>query len=134
MTPVVLDTNVLVSGLLVPGSPPARILQQFRNGKWSLVVSPAIIEEYGRVLRRRRFGFSLEKVESVLAEIQSRAWVVIPSQRFDAIPQDPPDNEFLDVAFEAKAGYLISGDSHLLDLGSFRGTSILSPARFLALH
>lgn len=134
MTRVVLDTNVLVSGLLVPGSSPERILRQFRDGDWSLAVSPAIIEEYGRVLRRKRFGFPLEQVEAILAEIQSRAWVVIPSRRFNAIPQDPPDNEFLDTAVEARVSFLISGDSHLLALESFHGIPILSPARFLALH
>lgn len=131
---VVLDTNVLVSGLLIPKSIPARILLQFRDGGWRLVVSPAIIEEYGRVLRRRKFGFPLELVEAMLAEIESRALVVIPSRRFNAVPQDPQDNEFLDTAVEAKAGVLVSGDSHLLGLDSFMGIPILSPARFLALH
>ncbi len=131
---VVLDTNVLVSGLLIPGSHPARILLQFRDGDWRLAVSPAILEEYGRVLRRRKFGFPLEQVEAILAEIESRAMVVIPSRRFNAVPQDPQDNEFLDTAVEARADVLISGDAHLLGLESFRGISILSPARFLALH
>lgn len=84
MMRVVLDTNVLVSGLLIPLSLPAL--------------------------------------------------VVIPSRRFNAVPQDPPDNEFLDTAVEAKAAVLVSGDAHLLGLESFRGIPILSPARFLALH
>lgn len=134
MTRVVLDTNVLVSGLLVSGGPPARILRQFRDGRWLLAVSPATIEEYGRVLRRKRFGFRLEQIEAILAEIQSRASVVIPGQRFAAVPDDPPDNEFLDVAVEARADFLISGDHHLLALGPFRGIPILSPTRFLALQ
>lgn len=129
-----MDTNVLVSGLLIAASPPARVLRQFRDGDWTLAVSPAIVEEYGRVLRRRRFGFPLEQVEAILAEIQSRAFVVLPSQRFDAVPQDPPDNEFLAAAVEARASFLVSGDGHLLGLGSFHGIPIVAPARFLALR
>ncbi|MBI4677291.1 MAG: putative toxin-antitoxin system toxin component, PIN family [Elusimicrobia bacterium] len=131
---VVLDTNVLVSGLLVPGSGPAQIIRQFRDGAWTLAASPAIIEEYGRVLRRRRFGLPPDGVSALLAELEARSLVVIPSRHFNAVPEDPQDNEFLDVAVEAGADVLVSGDRHLLGIEVFRGIPIRSPAAFLARH
>jgi putative PIN family toxin of toxin-antitoxin system len=121
----------LVSALLVPGSLPAKILRHFRAEEWQLVVSGAILEEYGRVLRRKKFGLSLDQVESILSLISARAIKVIPSRHFSIIEKDPADNEFLDVAVEAGADAIVSGDAHLLSLKSFHGISILTPAEFL---
>lgn len=131
MKRVVLDTNVLVSALLVTDSLPAEILRQFREGEWELAVSGAILEEYGRVLRRKKFGLSLKQVELVLRLISARSVLIIPSRHFQVITEDPPDNEFLDVAVEANADAVVSGDSHLLSLKSFRGIPILAPSEFL---
>lgn len=131
MTIVVLDTNVLVSALLVPASAPAEALRRFRDGEWGLAVSGAILEEYGRVLRRRRFGLSLDLIEALLSEIERRSLRVIPRRHFAVIKEDPADNEFLDVALEAGADAIISGDHHLLRLNVFHGIRILSPAQSL---
>jgi len=128
---VVLDTNVLVSALLVPVGAPALILRQFRDGDWNMAVSGTILEEYGRVLRRPRFGLNIDEIRSVLSEIESRSLLVIPSQRFNAVPEDPSDNEFLDVAVEAGADTVVSGDNHLLKLRWFHRIPIYSPLQFL---
>lgn len=128
MRRVVLDTNVLVSALLVPGSAPADVLRRWRDGYWGLAVSGAILEEYGRVLRRAKFGLPLGSIEAVLSEIERGSLRVIPRRHFAAIPEDPSDEEFLDVAVEAAADAIISGDRHLLDLKIFRGVRILTPA------
>ena len=128
---VVLDTNVLVSALLVPASTPAMVFRRFRDGYWRLAVSGAVLEEYGRVLRRKRFGLSLNLIEAILLEIERLSLRVIPRQHFTAIIEDPSDNEFLDVAVEAAADAIISGDQHLLSLKIFHGIRILSPAQSL---
>lgn len=128
---VVVDTNVLVSALLVPNSRPADVLKQFRDEKWSLAISGTLIEEYGRVLRRKKFGLPLHDVDSLLQTIEARSIRVIPSKHFDLIADDPADNELIDVAVESKANFIVSGDSHLLSLGNFHGVSIVSPAEFL---
>ncbi len=130
MIRVVLDTNVLVSGLLVPEGPPAKIVQQFRDGLWTLVLSGAILEEYGRVLRRKKFGLPFSKVREILELIERSSILVIPSEHFNLIPQDPSDNEFLDVAAEGHADVIVSGDRHLLSLKTFRNIPILSPSQF----
>ncbi|OGR85742.1 MAG: putative toxin-antitoxin system toxin component, PIN family [Elusimicrobia bacterium RIFCSPLOWO2_01_FULL_54_10] len=128
---VVLDTNVLVSGLLVQGSVPSEILRDFRDGQWILVLSGAILEEYGRVLRRKKFDLSTANIESMLRLIENKALKVIPSEHFTIIHQDPSDNEFLDVAVECHADFIVSGDQHLLALKRFRGIPILLPSEFL---
>ncbi len=128
---LVLDTNVLVSALLVPGSPPSRVLQGFRDGDWSLAVSGTILDEYARVLARERLGLPRRLVTGILEEIEGKAFKVIPSRRFAAVPEDPSDEEFLDVAVEARVEAVVSGDRHLLALEGFRGIPILTPVRFL---
>ncbi len=128
---VVLDTNVLVSGLLVQGSVPSEILRDFKDGQWILVLSGAILEEYGRVLRRKKFGLPTANVESMLRLIENKAIKVIPSEHFSVVHQDPSDNEFLDVAVEGQADFIVSGDRHLLDLNRFRGIPVLPPSEFL---
>lgn len=55
-----------------------------------------------------------------------------PSRSFEAVEEDPEDNKFVDVAVEAGADFILSGDSHLLELEEFRGVEILEPSEFLS--
>jgi len=130
---VVLDTNVLVSALLVPGGIPARVLRQFRDGLWELAVSGKIFEEYGEVLGRRKFALPADLIAGILEEIEMRSIKIIPSKRYRAV-RDPDDDEFIDVAVEAGAGFIVSGDPDLLILGTFHEVAILSPSSFLEQH
>jgi len=130
---VVLDTNVLVSALLVPGGIPARVLRQFRDGLWELVISGKILEEYGEVLGRRKFALPVDLIAGILNEVEMRAIIIIPSKRYRAV-RDPDDDEFIDVAVQAAADFLISGDPDLLVLKTFQGVAIVSPSSFLAQH
>jgi uncharacterized protein len=107
-------------------------LKQFRDGEWDLVVSGGILEEYGEVLKRPKFGLDSEQITEILEEIAARSVQVIPSRRYKAIAADPDDNEFIDVSVEAAADFLVSGDHHLLDLKKFKSISIVTPAQFLA--
>ncbi len=65
--------------------------------------------------------------------IRTRAEVVRPQERLDVVQQDPSDNRVLGAAVEGQADYIVSGDQHLLALGSFEGIEIVSPARFAAI-
>jgi uncharacterized protein len=128
---VVLDTNVLVSALLVPRSAPATLLHGFRDNRWELLVSGVILEEYAEVLHRPRFGLKLDLIHSLLEEIRGRSVDVVPGKRYHAVHRDPEDNEFLDVAIAGGATVLVSGDHDLLSVREFKGVKILSPAQFL---
>ena len=132
----VLDTNVLVSALIVPQGKPARILDAAADLKFQLVISTHILDELREVLRRRhiqkRFHPSAEAIETYVEERLVRLGTVItPQQIENTIPNDPPDNLVLACAVEGGADFLVSGNDHLLGLREHRGVQIVTPARFL---
>lgn len=132
---VVLDTNVVVSGILVPGGAPGKILELWADGTLTVAVSPALIEEYLGVLLRPKFASagSIEERQGILESfLQLRNTVtVLPKSLITLVPDDPPDNEVLACAAASGAACIVSGDRHLLSLGKFGATPILTPAAFL---
>ena len=133
---VVLDTNILVSAAISPKGPPAEIVKAWRAGRFSWVTSIRLLEELGRVLSGRRLRryltWSSQEVREFVGLAGKTAIVVEPERTIDVIAGDPADNRVLEAATEAKADYIVSGDSDLLSLGEFEGIRILSPVRFLA--
>ena len=127
---VVCDTNVLISAVLFSG-PPRRILESLIDGKIKGYVSPPIMAELRGVLGRRKFALTPPQVERICGEINDLFETVVPRQRVQVVRADPDDNAILACALEAGADAVISGDPHLLDLATFRGIRILSPAAFL---
>jgi uncharacterized protein len=132
MLKVVIDTSVFIAALLRPtsNSSPRQILRLWREGRFSLVIAPPLLEEL--VTRLIRRGVSPSDIEDLLVDIRLIA-LHIPgayeATRLDQI--DPDDNKFLAAAYEAKADYLVSVDNHLLSLKYYHGTQILNPALFL---
>jgi uncharacterized protein len=137
MLRVVLDTNVLVSAYLVAQGAPAQLRQAFRQGVFALVVTDAVLAEYRRVLNyeriARRHGLSPAEVDREVDELRQIALVIEEWAAVDAVTADPDDNVFLACVLAGQAPFLVSGDPHLLRLGSYRGVRILTPAAFLLL-
>lgn len=133
----VVDTNVFVSAILSRSSPPGRILDAWEGRKFQIVISDELFAELERVMSRPRIIRRVQKPSSQIAEflsmIRTRAEVVRPQERLDVVQQDPSDNRVLEAAVEGQADYIVSGDQHLLALGSFEGIEIVSPARFAAI-
>jgi putative PIN family toxin of toxin-antitoxin system len=130
---VVLDTNVLVSGLLFEGSP-GKVLDLFKTGPIRLTMSHAILDELLRVLAYPRFRLSEEEIHYLLyVEVLPFVEMVEVRPGPTVIFEDPSDDMFLHCAFAAGAEYLISGDRHLLRLKFHKGIKILTPAEFLPL-
>lgn len=127
MYAIVLDTNVLVSGSIVPRGNPAFILDSWRNGKIQIVTSFEILAEFQRVMLEK-FHAPQHEVEMLNAFFIWKGKLIEPKQKFDIIKEDPSDNKFLEVAVEGKADYIVSGDKDLLRLKSFMGIQIISPA------
>jgi putative PIN family toxin of toxin-antitoxin system len=130
---VVLDTNVLVSGLAYPGSVPGCIVAAWRQGGLDVALSRYILDELARVLPR------LPPVRMTPAEIRDltdsfmfQADIVEPSGIQDAKLRDPADQPVLLTLFAAQADYLITGDKDLLALAD--RYPILAPAQFWARH
>ncbi|MFZ5652536.1 MAG: putative toxin-antitoxin system toxin component, PIN family [Bacillota bacterium] len=132
---VVLDTNVIISGLLVPDGPPGEIIHLWIENKLTVVLSQALIEEYLEVISRPKFknmGTLLDRQDILINLIElNRTVFVNPKESLVVIQDDPEDNRVLECAAEGAAEFIISGDSHLLGLKEFRRIRIVTPAEFL---
>lgn len=128
---VVLDTNVLVSAALRPGSTPGRCLR-VTVGTGTPLLSQETAEELAEVLLRDKFDryASVQSREAFLRSFIEEADVVEVTEGIRAC-RDPKDDKFLEVAVSGRADYLVSGDQDLLVLHPFRGVQILTPAAFL---
>jgi len=129
---IVLDTNVIISGILFGGIPRS-ILDMLISGKHDFFLSMAIIEEIREVLNRPKFGFDNGNALMVVEELHSLCTIVKPVKSINFIIDDPDDNKILECAVAAKAEIIISGDSHLLSVGSYKGIKILSPRQFISI-
>jgi len=132
---VVLDTNVLISGLLIPGGPPGKIVDLWTENKITVIVSQALIEEFFDVLLRPKFkraGTVIERQDLLICLLEMENSVfVFPKVHLHVVEEDPEDNHVLECALEGKVQYIISGDTHLLALKEFQGISIVAPAEFI---
>ena len=130
MIRVVLDTKILVSALLNPHGPPARVfLLTLLDPDTQLCVSGEIYAEYEEVIRRARFKRSESEIEAALRAIREQGLWVRPSQRVHAC-SDPDDDIFLECAQAAAADYLVTGNlKHFPDI--WAGTRIITAREFL---
>ena len=131
MQSVTLDSNIFISAFVFRGEP-LRLLQMAQDGLIRLDVSDTILNEFGRVLHGK-FEWSAEDVKVVQAKILSFANHVTPIEAVHVVQADADDDAILECAAAARSDFLVTGDKHLLTLGSFRGTRIIKPAAFLAL-
>jgi putative PIN family toxin of toxin-antitoxin system len=132
----VIDTNVLIAGLLWRG-PPHALLEQVRAGTVSLVSSPALLAELADVIGRAKFDAILVKTntsrERSLAEVRQLAEVIEPPPLPQPVCRDPDDDQVLALALAAKVDLIVSGDNDLLSMKSFEGMPIVTPAEAITL-
>ena len=127
---VVIDTNVIISGVFFGGAP-SKVLQVWRDGNTTLVLSPAILDEYRRVgeeLSRRHTGISLTPFLSLVV---AYAEIIEPPNLPELVCRDADDDKFISCAVAGKCLFIISGDHDLLDVGEYRGVGIVTPRAFL---
>lgn len=131
---VVFDTNVLISGLLWKGATSA-LFDLVDDGSVELCVTPAIIEEINRVIAYSKITQQLRRVgvnpEDVLEYLLQHALVFEDVTFVRLVTDDPSDNMFINCAIISSSEWLVSGDRHLLRVGSYRNIKIVTPARFL---
>jgi putative PIN family toxin of toxin-antitoxin system len=126
---ILVDTNVIVSALVFGGLP-RRVFELIEAGHCRLFYSAEIESETGRVLRDK-FGWDKDRLERYLPALWNLGKRVTPQRRVRAVREDPDDNRIIECAIEAAADAIITGDGHLLRLGSFEGIAILSPRELL---
>lgn len=132
MIRLVIDTNVFVSALISTKSIPALLLDEVGK-KYTLFISKEILGEVEDVISRKKFGFSTQKISSAMEAILSFSEIINPGIKVDVIKSDPDDNKILECAITCKASYIVSGDSHLLDLREYGSIKIINPKTALEL-
>ena len=127
---VVLDTNVYVSGTILARGTPFEVLEAWRQQRYILVTSDAIIAEIERVLRypriRDRYSITEADIARLAASLRADALVVPGVCTIPPTCSDPDDDKFLACALEAGADCIVTGDPDLLTPGSYEGIAILS--------
>lgn len=129
---IVLDTNVLVAGLLSPFGPPGEIVRMVSSGEVTLCFDARILAEYGEVLRRPRFGFDEDEAALLLDYVENRGHTVASSPLAEALP-DPDDEPFLEIAVAGRAECLVTGNLSHFPAALRREAVVLSSHEFLAL-
>ena len=127
---VVLDTNVLISGMLSPFGTCGEIVRMLTGNELTLCIDSRIIFEYQEVLYRPKFDLDTNSIEIIIEYIGNRA------ENYPTIPlpvtlPDPDDNPFVEVAISAKVDCLITGNLKHFPENSRFGINVLSPREFI---
>jgi putative PIN family toxin of toxin-antitoxin system len=130
---VVLDTNVLVSALILKGRL-SRLVDLWRMGRITPVLSRETFEEFKRVLEYPKFSLSKSEIQGILQqEILPFFEVAEPVDQVAGVCRDPDEDTFLACAASAKVAFLVSGDKDLCSLGKFGPVRILRPDQLLSM-
>jgi putative PIN family toxin of toxin-antitoxin system len=127
---VILDTNIYISALATEGNE-REVLRKCIKGELALFLTNELLTEIERVLEYPKFNFSQSEKDSLKLVLAEKGNLISANNHFNLINDDPSDNKFLDAAFVADAGFLVTGDKHLLKLKQFANTEILRAAEFL---
>ena len=131
---VVIDTNVLISGIIQKRGFPFKIVSAWEDGSIILVTSAAMIEEARKVLEypkiKEKYTLEEGEIRQTVLNLMRYSVFVDDIPRLDVIKEDPSDNVILATAVKGSADYIVSGDAHLLKVNSFRGIRVVTPKDF----
>jgi len=132
--PIVLDTNLLVSAALLPASVSGQALAHAAL-HYELAFSDATWDELQAVLQRPKFAHyfapAARRTDYLHTLARLARWHSVTCRVTDC--RDHKDNKFLELALDAKAAMIVSGDHDLLCLHPWRNIPIVSPSAFLAI-
>lgn len=126
---VVIDTNIVISGIFWKG-PPHEILEMWLRGEISILVTTSILSEYTDTLKNitgRSGQDTFEKWRRYLTELSE----IVEGRELGDVCRDPDDDKFLEAAVGGSADFLISGDKDLLSLEEIHGIPIIKPRKFI---
>jgi len=129
---IVLDTNVVVSGLLQARGNPAQVLALVLSGAIQICHDERILAEYAEVLARPRFKFDPKRVREVLNKIETDGLAFDAGGESNLDLPDPDDEPFLAVALATSADFLVTGNLADYPPDKRRGCIVVSPAAFMA--
>jgi len=127
---IILDTNVLISGIFFSG-PPYQILKAWKEGKIQIAVSKEILTEYHRVAEELSEKFPSVEISQILALFTIHAEMVNTQGLEVSVCEDPDDNMFISCALGSKSKIIVSGDKHLLKISGYQEIEVFKPRIFL---
>ena len=130
---VVIDTNVLISGVFF-GGPPAKILKAWHGGELQLVVSPEILEEYYEVCERISVRYPDIDIARILLLIAHNSQVLDAPPLAEQVSRDADDDKFLACAIASGTQIIISGDNDLLTVSDYESVQVVTPRDFVDRH
>ena len=125
---IVIDTNVLISGVFFGGAP-RRVLDAVIDSKVSAFASPQIVEEYQEIVEEMINRKQGHMNRNLLDPLLQRVTIILPVKKA-AVCRDPDDNKFLDCARDSRALYIVRGDKDLLVLEHYGNTDIITAKEF----
>ena len=124
---IVLDTNVLISALINEGKP-RQLLFRLIKSKHDLITSEEILEELAITASEPRIQkyVTQQDIADFLRDVATASKIVEVKSKFNIVKEDHDDDTILSAAFDSRASYMVSGDRHLLEMGRFRRTRIVT--------
>jgi putative PIN family toxin of toxin-antitoxin system len=127
---VVLDTNVLISGVFFGGAP-REVLELWRDGRIQIVLSSEILNEYSRVAARLTEEHKGVDAAPFLRLLAVAGEIVQARASDEQITEDPDDDKFFACALTARVEVIVSGDGHLKRASGWQGIEVFTPAAFV---
>lgn len=136
MLRAIVDTNILIRAVIMPGGTVGPVLTRLRDGDYTLVYSAPLIDELLAKLAlpriREKYHVNDQDVDDLLALIALRGELVTPTRKVK-ICRDPKDDMFIEAALTGGAEVVVTGDEDLLTLKKFETVRFVTPRAFLAL-
>jgi len=129
MLRVVLDTNVVVSGLLHQKGAPATILDAATSKQFRCYISESLLDEYREVLTRDYLGLDQHRAARFIRGLREAAIFVVPRKKV-AVARDPDDDRVMECALEAGADFIVTGNIRDFP-AQFHGVRVVTPRDFL---
>jgi len=127
---VVIDTNVIVSGLLKPFSPSGEIVRMVADGKIQICYDARILLEYDQVLRREKFGFDPSLV-AILMDLIKEIGLCFTGSPLKIHLPDQADEMFVEAASDSQCRILITGNGKHFPQKACGNVKVLTPREFL---
>lgn len=122
---IVIDTNVLVSGLINPHGNPATIIRMVITKKVRIILDSRVFHEYESVLKRPRFGFCPDDIQALLLFFKHEGMWIVPPPVLNNLP-DPSDRPFFELAYHSKVPLITGNVRHFPE-----GIIVVTPAKYI---
>lgn len=130
---IVLDTNVIISGIFFSG-PPTEILNAWKDSLFQIVLSPKILEEYRDVAESLADDYPGVLIQPIIDLVMIHGEMVFADDYTEPVCDDPDDYKFIGCALAGNCTIIVSGDKHLLRVSGHKGITVLKPKEFVDLY